>query len=129
MPEPVPLEYAHPTSRPRGLPSLATGLGVAGCTVGALATIIPLWPLAQFYRVPPGTVMRPMGLTAFLGLAAGAGLLISLPLTLACLAFGWRKRSSRRLALLGLLLSASAICLGFYLFHWIVAARGFVLED
>jgi hypothetical protein len=127
--DPPTLNYADPKPRPRGSPKLGVALGIAGCVVGALATLIPLWPLAKFYQIPAGTVMRPMGMTGILGLSAAAGLLVALPLTLACLGFGWRTRSTRRLALLGLLLSASAICLGFALFNCIVAARGFVLEE
>jgi hypothetical protein len=70
-----------------------------------------------------------MALAALLTLLAAAGLLISFPLSLACLFFGWRTRSARWLAFLGILLSGSAVFLGFSLFDWIVAVRGFVLAD
>lgn len=126
--ETLPIDYAHSVVR-RGHPQLAMGLGVAGCATGALATLLPLWPLWGFYKVPIGTSMRPMGLTFILGIFAAAGLFIALPLSIACLAFGWRESRLRWVTLVGVLLSLSAVLIGFGLFNWIVAVRHFVLED
>jgi hypothetical protein len=126
--EPLPIDYAHGVVG-HGRRQLARALGVAGCVIGVVATALPLWPLWGFYKVPVGTSMRPMGLTFLLTIFAASGLLIALPLSVTCLAFGWRDRSARWIALLGILLSISAMCIGFGLFNWIVAARHFVLED
>jgi len=123
-----PIEYAHAAPR-RGYPRLAMACGVAGCVVGALSTVLPLWPLWGFYHVPVGTSMRPMGLTFLLGIFAAAGLFIAFPLSVACLAFAWRERKMRWLALIAALLSVTAYFMGFGLFDWIVAARHFALED
>ena len=119
-------EIADRSGSGRGWPRLAKGLGIAGCGTGCVATVLPLWPLWSLYEVPPGTVMRPMALTALLALCAAVGLFISLPLCLAALGFGWR---ARRLALFGIVMSAAAIFLGFNLFDWIVSTRHFVLAD
>lgn len=122
------IDYAHSVVR-RGHPRLAIGLGTAACVTGAIATVLPLWPLWGFYNVPAGTSMRPMGLTFILGICAASGLFIAFPLSLACLAFGWRERKLRWVTLVGMLLSVSALLVGIGLFHWIVAVRHFVLED
>ena len=123
-----PIDYAHGAAR-RGHPRLAMAFGVAGCAVGALAMVLPLWPLWGFYHVPVGTSMRPMGLTYLLGIFAAAGLFIAIPLSVACLAFGWRERKLRWLTLAGLLFGTAAVFGGFGIYSWIVAARKFVLED
>lgn len=123
-----PIDYAHRVSR-RGHPRLALALGVAGCVTGVAATLLTLWALWGFYQVPVGTSMRPMGLTFLLSIFAAAGLLVALPLSVACLALGWGERRARWVALFGILLATTAIFGGFALFQWIVAARHFVLED
>jgi hypothetical protein len=126
--DPLPIDYAHRVDR-RGWPRFAMGFGIAGCVTGAIAIPFPLWPLWGFYHVPVGTSMRPMGLTAILVIFAVIGLFIALPLSLTCLALGWRERRARWICLMGVLLSLSATFVGFGLFNWIVAVRHFVLED
>lgn len=108
---------------------LATLLGIYGCAVGTMATIQPLRPLWVLYHVPVGTSMRPMALTFVLGVCAASGLLLAMPLSLACLALGWRSRRARWVGSLGILLSISAMTIGSMLFNWIVALRRFVLVD
>jgi hypothetical protein len=123
-----PLDYAAPTSRFGARPRLAQRLGIAGWIVGLIATLIPLWYLIDFNEIAPGTSMRPMAMTAVVGLGAAAGLLVALPLSLACLLFGWRTRRMRWLSFFSVLMSIAAIFLGILLFNHIVAARGFILE-
>jgi hypothetical protein len=121
------VDYASCAVR-RDLSRVGLTLGLIGCGVGAVAALLPLWPLWTFYHVPVGTSMRPMGLTLILGLFAMAGLFVAFPLSVICAALGWRHRRAWCLACLGVLLSAWATSGGFWLFNWIVAARGFVLE-
>jgi hypothetical protein len=128
MTDPLPIDYAHHVVR-RGWPRLAMGFGIAGCVSGAIAIVLPLWPLWSFYNIPVGTSMRPMWLTAILVIFAALGLFVALPLSVTCLALGWRERRARWISLLGVLLSLSATFIGFGLFNWIVAVRHFVLED
>lgn len=104
-------------------------LGFCAWLTAAVATVLPLRPLWEFYHVPTGTVMRPMGLTLVLGLCAAIGFLIAMPLSLACLALGWRHRPARWVAALGIVFSLVAMNAGYQLFYWIVSARRFVLED
>src|SRR4051812_8758593 len=128
MGDTLPIDYAASVAR-RDLSRVGMISGLVGCGVGAAATLLPLWPLWDFYHLPVGTSMRPMALTFLLGLFAAAGLFVAFPLSAISAVLGWPRRRARWVALPGALLSVSAIWGGFWLLSWVVAARGFVLED
>jgi hypothetical protein len=110
-------------------PRLPKVLAAAGCLSGTATALVPLWVLWGFNKVPVGTVMRPMALVALLVMCAAGGLVIVLPLSLAALVVGWRRRVARPLAVVGVLLGFASIFGGFQTFNWIVATRHFVMED
>jgi hypothetical protein len=70
------IDYAHTPPR-KGWSRFAKPMAITACSVGAAATLFPLWPLWGFYNIPVGTPMRPMALTFLLLVFAACGLFVS----------------------------------------------------
>lgn len=121
------LDYRN-DARERRRAALAVSLGRNGRGIGCAATLLPLPFLYSFARVPVGTSMRPMELTLILFLCAAAGLFIALPLGIASLALARPGHFSRRIGMVAVTLSLTAIFSSFALFAVISSARHYVME-
>jgi len=84
--------------------------------------------LLSLLEVPNGTMMRPMGLWAFLALTAIAGLFIALPLALVCVFGSMKIQISMKTGFIALAGAGMSILLWVPLFFLIVDLKHFILE-
>jgi uncharacterized membrane protein YhaH (DUF805 family) len=108
----------------------AVGVGIASIAVGGLGTTLAFYITSTLNSVPPGSSIRPMGLSLIFMLIVIATFLIGLALSIICVAMGFRRWRLWLLALLGL-----AICsfgpwfVGQAEMHYVTAKNHLVWES
>ena len=122
-----PLSYATPQPRQplRGRERLALVLGIMSCSTGFSETSGGVSEALRLLDYPVGSEVSFALVKKTIELGRIGGLL-ALPLAVLVLIFGWRRRSTRWLGLVGILLALASIFLEAGLCAWIVSSRKLV---
>jgi hypothetical protein len=128
-------EMAQATSVPyarRGVARVdrrrVVGLGWLSCAAGLPANAVPLYFILCLLKIPRGTPIRPMVEVVMIFLGSLGGVIIGLPLGIACVVAGRRWWAAWIIGLLGIGLSLSPWFLSRAVWDWVIARQGFIME-
>jgi hypothetical protein len=120
------LDYQNPKA-----PSRATAyvVSIAACVIGLAGNaIVALATLVTLGSLPPGTVIRPMGLAVLAFNVTVATALVGVPLGMVGMIKGRRKASVWMIGLAGVLLSLTPVFTFLAVDGLIISRRGLLLD-